>query len=333
MEPVHKIKDNVYKKVFGEPEMIVDFLKDYIPIDIVKNVKPEDIEDITERFLPLFSDNKDSDTVKKIKLQGDKSLFFIGIIEHESEVNFTASFKLFQYITYVQSDFVKENDKKHEEEVKKTGRSKIKLSTSKGFKLPPVLPIIFYDGTKKWTSSLDLLGRTELAEIFYKYIPKFEYELVDLNQYNWNDLMSFGNLLSFIFMMDKVHKPEDLELLSALPKDYLDKLNLNIPDHLLKLAADCIGMLLRKVDISKEDVDSITEKIYKRRFVDMFNPQFSVKDIREEGIKVGIKKGREEGRKESAIDMARKLLLKGISVKDIVDVTGLNEEFIETLNN
>jgi len=27
MEPVHKITDNVYKKVFGEPEMIVDFLQ------------------------------------------------------------------------------------------------------------------------------------------------------------------------------------------------------------------------------------------------------------------------------------------------------------------
>ena len=65
----------------------------------------------------------------------------------------------------------------------------------------------------------------------------------------------------------------------------------------------------------------------------MFNPQFSVKDIREEGIKVGIKKGREEGRKESAMEIARKLLKKGISIKDIVDATGLNEEFIETLNN
>ena len=86
MKPVHKITDNVYKKVFDEPEMIVDFLKDFIPIEILKQVKPEDIEDITERFLPLFSDNKDSDTVKKIRLQGEKPVYLIGIIEHESEV-------------------------------------------------------------------------------------------------------------------------------------------------------------------------------------------------------------------------------------------------------
>ena len=96
MEPVHKLKDNAYKLIFGEPEMFVDFLKNFIPIEILKRVKPEDIEDITERFLPLFSDNKDSDTVKRVRLPGDKPLFVIGIIEHESEVNYTSGFKMLQ---------------------------------------------------------------------------------------------------------------------------------------------------------------------------------------------------------------------------------------------
>ena len=35
MEPVHKVKDNAYKLIFSEPEMFVDFLKDYIPIEIL----------------------------------------------------------------------------------------------------------------------------------------------------------------------------------------------------------------------------------------------------------------------------------------------------------
>ena len=49
--------------------------------------------------------------VKKIRLKGDKPLFVIGIIEHESEINYNSSFKLLQYITYILSDYVKENDK------------------------------------------------------------------------------------------------------------------------------------------------------------------------------------------------------------------------------
>ena len=123
MEPVHKLKDNVYKLIFGEPEMFVEFLKSFIPIELLKEVKPEDIEDITERFLPLFSENKDSDTIKRIRLIGDKPLFVISIIEHESEVNYTSSFKMLQYITYVLSDYVKENDKRYDEELKTVGKT------------------------------------------------------------------------------------------------------------------------------------------------------------------------------------------------------------------
>jgi len=82
----HKAHDNVYKLVFKEPEIFLDFLKDFIPIDILKSIRPEDITDVTERFLPLFSENKDSDTVKKIRLKGDEPLFVISILEHENKV-------------------------------------------------------------------------------------------------------------------------------------------------------------------------------------------------------------------------------------------------------
>ena len=58
-------KDNIYKTIFAEPELFIEFLENFISIDILKNLTPENVEDITERFMPLFSDNNDSDTVKK----------------------------------------------------------------------------------------------------------------------------------------------------------------------------------------------------------------------------------------------------------------------------
>ena len=75
----HKTKDNIYKKIFGEPAIFVEFLNDYVPIDLLKGLNPSDIDDISERYLPLFSDNKDSDTVKRINLGGDEPLFVIGM--------------------------------------------------------------------------------------------------------------------------------------------------------------------------------------------------------------------------------------------------------------
>ena len=74
------IKDNIFKTVFGEPKLFVEFLENFIPIDVLKNISPDSIEDISERYLPLFSDNKDSDTVKRINLDGE-NLFVISILE------------------------------------------------------------------------------------------------------------------------------------------------------------------------------------------------------------------------------------------------------------
>jgi hypothetical protein len=83
---IHKARDNSFKLILGNHELFVEFLRDFINIDLLKTVKPEDIEDLSERFLPLFQDNRDSDTVKRIKLK-DTPLFVIAIVEHESEVN------------------------------------------------------------------------------------------------------------------------------------------------------------------------------------------------------------------------------------------------------
>ena len=43
---IHKAVDNSFKLIFGDHRLFSDFLKDFIHIDILKDVKPEDIEHI-----------------------------------------------------------------------------------------------------------------------------------------------------------------------------------------------------------------------------------------------------------------------------------------------
>lgn len=353
---VHKTKDNIYKKIFTEPELFVEFLENFIPIDILKNLSPERIEDVSERFLPLFSDNKDSDTVKRINLNDGEDLFVINILEHESEVNYTSSFKMLQYITYVLSDYVKENDKKYKEEIEKHGSTKRKLSASKDFKLPPVLPIVFYDGVTKWTSSMNLLERIYMGDIFEKYIPKFEYELVDLNQYSREDIIKYGNALSLILLIDKIRWADDMELYQTIPQDYLRKLEQNIPEKLLPLISDCVRVFLKHIEAPPEEIDRISESIHKRRLNEMFQmvDGYSVKKTRELAKKEAreelTKEVREEVKKEVAmevtkeiskeltekhnkekIEMVKEMLADGEPVKKIIKYTKLTEQEIKDI--
>ena len=50
--------------------LFVDFIRNFIPIDILKNIDSSDIEDVTERLLSLVSEQKDGDTIKRIQLKG-----------------------------------------------------------------------------------------------------------------------------------------------------------------------------------------------------------------------------------------------------------------------
>ncbi|MBR1734224.1 MAG: hypothetical protein IJ730_02065, partial [Alphaproteobacteria bacterium] len=52
-----------------------------------------------------------------------------------------------------------------------------------------------------------------------------------------------------------------------------------------------------------------------------------------EGEKIGIEKGKAEGANEKAVEVAKKMLRKGIDVDDIADISGLSVEEIKKLSN
>ncbi|MDR3335960.1 MAG: Rpn family recombination-promoting nuclease/putative transposase, partial [Treponema sp.] len=225
--PIYHAKDNSFKQILGNNQLFVEFLKDFIPrtssgmSDILKDISPEDIEDLKERFIPLFEEARDSDTVKRVSLKNHPPLFVIAIVEHESAVNFRSSFKMLQYITLVLDFYEKE-----------ANAADSGASLRKGFRYPPVLPVVFYDGTGPWTAETNFLKRTALNDVFEKYIPKFEYEVVSLNQYSPEELTRFNDVLSLVLLIDHIGTMERKNLLKELHPDYLERIALKIPKNM-----------------------------------------------------------------------------------------------------
>ena len=88
-----KIHDNAAKIVFGDSTLCAQFLKGYTDIPFFMNIKPEDIEDVSSHFIPLFQESRDSDIVKKIQIENTE-LYLIALIEHQSEADADMSFRL-----------------------------------------------------------------------------------------------------------------------------------------------------------------------------------------------------------------------------------------------
>jgi hypothetical protein len=251
---------------------------------MLKQVKPEDIKDMSERFLPLFQEGRDSDTVKRINLKSGTPLFVITIVEHESEVNYRSSFKLLQYISLVLDSYEKEAEEKHPG-----------ISQTKDFRYPPVLPIVFYDGRDTWNAEVNFRNRTNLNDVFDKYIPGFEYELVDLNRYKQEDITKFNDALSLVMLIDRLENSSNIEILSKLPKDYVEQLGLQIPENLIKLLSKVITVLLSRIKVPKDEIEQITGLFEKKGYNTMFDKLVeSVLEEREEKLEEGRKEGREE---------------------------------------
>jgi len=321
---IHNTADNSFKRIFDDHRLFVEFIRDFIKIDILDNIQPEDIEDISERFLPLFQESRDADTVKRINLKDETPLFVIAILEHESKVNYRSSFKMLQYICLVLDAWEKEAD------IKDLGSSQ-----RKDFKYPPVLPIIFYDGRDRWTAERNFLNRTHLSNVFEKYIPKFEYELVNLNDYNEEEIMSFGDALSLLLLIDKIRGNKGETLLHKLPEDYIEKLSLQIPESLVKLLIDVIQVLLNKSGYDRHEIEKYVgyvEKPEGKEHIGMFEAVI-------ESIIEGREEARQEGKLEEKLERdkellenARNALAKGYPIETIHDITGLDMETIKGLS-
>ena len=291
-----KLRDNASKMVFGDPVMCAQFLRGYSNIDLLKNVRPEDIEDVTERFLPLFQESKDSDTVKKIRIpEQNRYLYVIAIIEHQSRVHFDMTFRMLQYITYVLEDYRREQEKQH------SG-----ITRTKDFKYPPVLPIVYYEGSNEWTAVRNFKDRVELSDALGAYIPDFEYLLVPLTSYSDQDIIEKNDELSLVMLINKLRRTEDFKKLRDIPPEYFEHFEKETPEYLLALIAMIISALLRRLNVPDKEIDTLTDQIQRREFEMMFD-SFEAYDV-QAARREWLAEGRIEGQIEERINSIFELL-------------------------
>ena len=60
-------------------------------------------------FLPLFQESRDSDTVNKIRI-GNSEIYLIALIEHQSENDFDMSFRILRYIVFIWTDYAAQQE-------------------------------------------------------------------------------------------------------------------------------------------------------------------------------------------------------------------------------
>lgn len=313
-----RMYDSGSKLIFGNAELCSQFLRNYVNLPILKNVKAEDIEDVSERYVPMFTEERNADTVKRVRISENNTLFFISLIEHKTKVDYNVGMQMLRYMVYIWEDYEKEMERKHKG-----------ISKTRDFRYPPVLPIVYYEGADGWTASRNFKERILFEQAFEPFTPNFFYKLIQLNEYSVKDLAEKNDELSFVMLMNKLQKIEDFHELE-LPDEYLENLTQNSTDETMDIVARVVETILRHIHISEEEIAGFMGQVKEWKMGELFEhfKDFDLPAARkaakeegwmegkaeglEEGRKQGRKEGRKEGKKEGIEKGKKEILIKSV---------------------
>ena len=95
-------------------------------------------------------------------------------------------------------------------------------------------------------------------------------------------------------LIDKIKKADnEISLLSKLPQDYLEKIQLEMPAHLRELLSNVITVLLKRVNMPDDEINEITGRIQEKGVEEMFAgwDNYDIQETR----RIAKEEGREEG--------------------------------------
>ena len=161
-QEVRNIQDKFFHDIYGRPDNMVGFLKDFLPSSILNSLDLDYLEVRKKSYLSEEYKEHYNDLVVKSRFKdgSNEPVFVYFLMEHKSFVYGRAALQLLRYM--VEQWY----------ELEKQGLL--------GSKLPPIFPILIYHGEAGWTPGVHFQDIVNLPhEDMKPYIPDFQYFLSD----------------------------------------------------------------------------------------------------------------------------------------------------------
>jgi predicted transposase YdaD len=291
--------DTGYKELFSYPEFVQQLIEGFTPGEIAGLMDFSSLKQHNGHYITPMFEEKIEDVVWSVEVtwQGvTERVFLYILLEFQSAVDRTMPIRLMHYVACFYSELLKQKV----------------LTPSQG--LPPVFPVVLYNGSKPWTAPRDIYAMItpQPPAPLQIYQPRLQYYLVDEGRYTDEDLGLRQTPLSGVFSVENAGESWEA----------------------LQRAVDRIVAIMQ-VDPNKERIDRIVTRWLKRHLhrlgaevnLDLINSLVEDKAMLAENIENLLKKerlearqegrleGRQEGRQEGRLEEAQKILRKQISLK------------------
>jgi hypothetical protein len=172
---------------------------------------------------------------------------------------------------------------------------KSKAVTSKD-KLPPVFPLVLYNGKNRWTAARNVADLIEpYPGVLQRYRPSQKYFLLDEGRIKERELEGLNSTVSEIIRLENSPTPEELkQIVSRLTLRLHDKRH----DSLRRALVVWINRIVLKRMIPEENIPNVTElqeidNMLAER-VEEWTEKWKQQGIKQ-GMQQGIKQGMQQG--------------------------------------
>jgi len=277
--------DSLYHRLFSHPIMVEGLVRDFIPEAMAAGVVFEDMERRPAKaFARKRGDRRDGDIIWRMQLRTGQTLYLYLLFEFQSTVDWWMSLRNGVYTCLFLQDLIMEQGLKS------------------GDPLPPVLPIVVYNGERPWSAPCGTDGLFAVPDTspLHLWQPLCRSYLLDMSAFEPADLKRRQTLASLLFRLERRHKdPMDLTILVHEVIRWFRE----HPGYAeLKLVfAELVGNALRKVEVPGPIPDDLQEVNI------MLETSFI--EWRKEWMEKGLAEGRAKGEIEGRIEGQKQILL------------------------
>jgi hypothetical protein len=186
--------DSLYHRLFTNPRMVAELLREFVPGPWLNNL---DLDAMTRENANLQAETgerRDGDMIWRIPGRDGGDTYLVLLLEFQSASDRWMALRMLVYAGLLWQHLLKQ------------GR------LPPDGKLPPILPVVLYNGDPRWAAPLalhDLVGLPEDSPL-WPWQPAMRYQIVDEGAFADDDLARREALVALLFRLENSPDPEQL---------------------------------------------------------------------------------------------------------------------------
>jgi hypothetical protein len=182
--------DHGYKLVFSHPEVVRDLLLGFVREDWVRELDFDTLERVGGSFVAEDLRGRENDVLWRVRF-GPRWLYVYLLLEFQSTVDRFMALRVLTYMALLYQDLARG------EQLGPDGL------------LPPVLPLVLYNGERPWNASVELGDLVAKVPGLECYAPGMRYLLLDEKRLEALD-PSLRNLAGALFDFERAKTTDDI---------------------------------------------------------------------------------------------------------------------------